>query len=541
MAKVGRVTLSTGVALLCSPCLAVGAPPKGAVKLDRSRLVQKSGFFCGNTRGNTWVPGRSISGGYFYSHQAERSNLQGQLKSASKRRKSKIRAQISALTNLITTRSGECSADPRSGTPTPGPRALQFNFSGAVGLALNQATGAAALYTGQSGSQSNLKKVDDSGRQSDAVTSGTATISRFLIAPNDKLYVLFNGKVNLSDTSKNDGKGCLLAEVAKSTGIPSCIEAEVSSIRWTYGIGLETNKPIQFDDQGSINYLAYGGAGLRLRRYANGSITDLINDNIDIRNFLVMGDGNVYLAGSTQNTGAAWFRRITPAGSLQTVASIQACNIGVTFLRVFPDGKIYTGIDDCNRSGIYRMSNGENQLESSAWWGYATGPYGSQSNPTPVDYTCPNDGTSPAQCGSYTNFLHRTPDGKIYAVAGSSGSLNKVLWRTYPSFMKPTIPLANISVFQGVLTNLVMAGTTSQGSNVLHLFNTSDNSSIELIGADNEIEIYRLNFAASTNRIMFDGLRFSDNKYVIGQYDLNTMTFSASQTGSTKLVDFQTF
>jgi hypothetical protein len=40
---------------------------------------------------------------------------------------------------------------------------------------------------------------------------------------------------------------------------------------------------------------------------------------------------------------------------------------------------------------------------------------------------------------------------------------------------------------------------------------------------------------------MFDGLRFADNKYVIGQVDLSTGAVVASQTGSDKLVDFQTF
>jgi hypothetical protein len=61
------------------------------------------------------------------------------------------------------------------------------------------------------------------------------------------------------------------------------------------------------------------------------------------------------------------------------------------------------------------------------------------------------------------------------------------------------------------------------------------------VPASNEIEMYHLNYVASSNKIMFDGLRFSDNKYVIGQIDLNTGQVNSSQTGSSKLVDFQTF
>jgi hypothetical protein len=40
---------------------------------------------------------------------------------------------------------------------------------------------------------------------------------------------------------------------------------------------------------------------------------------------------------------------------------------------------------------------------------------------------------------------------------------------------------------------------------------------------------------------MFDGLRFADNKYVLGRVDLSTNVVSMEPTGSTKLLDFQTW
>jgi hypothetical protein len=76
---------------------------------------------------------------------------------------------------------------------------------------------------------------------------------------------------------------------------------------------------------------------------------------------------------------------------------------------------------------------------------------------------------------------------------------------------------------------------------VTTLYNTETDSEQTLVTASNEIEMYHLNYVASSNKIMFDGLRFSDNKYVIGQIDLNTGQVNSSQTGSSKLVDFQTF
>jgi hypothetical protein len=127
----------------------------------------------------------------------------------------------------------------------------------------------------------------------------------------------------------------------------------------------------------------------------------------------------------------------------------------------------------------------------------------------------------------------------MFAISGYGA--NGLLMQYYPELAKPSTAVRKVAVAQGVLTNVILAGLNSSDRNVMTLFNTTDQSELELLGESNEIEIYHLNYVAATNRIMFDGLRFSDNKYVIGQYDLNTMTFSASQTGSTKLVDFQTF
>jgi hypothetical protein len=106
---------------------------------------------------------------------------------------------------------------------------------------------------------------------------------------------------------------------------------------------------------------------------------------------------------------------------------------------------------------------------------------------------------------------------------------------------KTSTAVTNVAVMQRVLTYLILSGTNSGGQNITTLYNTSTDTEQVLIPASTEIEVYHLNYVASTNKIMFDGLRFSDNKYVIGQVDLNTQVVTASQTGSSKLLDFQTF
>jgi hypothetical protein len=334
----------------------------------------------------------------------------------------------------------------------------------------------------------------------------------------------------------------LLAEVDISSGSPNCIDAQVSSIRW---LGTNQNPSIQFDSSGAIYYLAYDrDSKLSLRKFSGGVSTDLINDNINVEDFLVAPDGGVIIYGSTASSGQRWIRKIRNTGGLRTIKNIAFCNTLFNFMKLFPDNKVYFGIDDCSPSGVYRMDQSGESLEAQPWMGYSKHwSAGSEIDlPTPVAFDCYPPYTDPVLglqlpqgCGAMASQSFRTPDGKMFFM--SQGKIFKY----YPSVEKSSTTVSKVVVALGVPGYLILAGLNSSEQNVLTLFNTSDNSEIQLLGPDNEIEIYHLNYVASSNKIMFDGLRFSDNKYVIGQYDLNTMTWSASQTGSAKLVDFQTF
>jgi hypothetical protein len=388
------------LSVLLAPSSAFSAPPKGAVKLPNSKVVKKDGFVCGNIRRDTWVPGRRIAGGYFYSYQAERTNLRGQLKGASKSKRAKLRAKIDGLSALIASRSEQCVAGGGSnggggGSSSPG-RALKFDFSGAVGLTLNQSTGA-ALYSRQSYSPSNLKKVDDSGRQSDVVTSGSAMIGKLLIAPNDKLYVLFQLPTNLEDTSKSgllrDGSTCLLAEISRTTGTPVCVDSTIDSIQWPeQSVSLGQASPaIQFDGQGALYYIGSSKGSTVLRRYLNGIATDLVTSNVGITNFFVNLDGSVIFSGTTSSSQSDWIRKVTTGGSLKTLKSLRRCNGRPSFfMNLFPDAKLYVGIECYGDSledfatGIYRLDPSQDSFESSPWMGYSCPSFmGSCDNPLP--------------------------------------------------------------------------------------------------------------------------------------------------------------
>ena len=113
------------------------------------------------------------------------------------------------------------------------------------------------------GERSNLRAIDKTGVSKDAVISGRASIKRYLIAPNDKLYVEF------SDYPNVDGAPCLLAEVSKATGLPTCIERDTEFLlvspgqrggfSWCPDTCGSASKSlvndIQFDDRGAIYYM----------------------------------------------------------------------------------------------------------------------------------------------------------------------------------------------------------------------------------------------------------------------------------------------
>jgi hypothetical protein len=428
------------------------------------------------------------------------------------------------------------------------PGALRFGLTGATGLALkSSASISASRYgsaVGQSATGSNLLAVNAAGQTQDAVISGAANVGAFLIAPNNKLYVIFQSKTNLTNTTVPGD--CLLAEVDPASGNPKCIENSVDYIENKSKTGnpggWEGNPTIQFDSSGAIYYVGRNSNGnVRLRKYAAGTATDLINDNIYLNDWLVLPDGRVIITGSTTSTNAQWVRRISSAGGLKTLASGATSN----FMRIFPDGNVYLGLWNTGNLGVRRYLTNLDQVETKYWINSSNGSeVGAEwyNNALPFCDDNTKLTTNAAFCGSYGSYatqVFRTTDGNAFAVAGWGAS--GLLMQYFPTLAKPVTSVIKVSASQPILTNVVLAGLNAANENILTLYNTSNSVETTLIGSSNEIEIYRINYVASTNRIMFDGLRFADNKYVIGQVDLNTMTVSASQTGTGKLVDFQTF
>ena len=426
--------------------------------------------------------------------------------------------------------SGPSPVSPSDPSPVSG-SSLKFNLRNAIGLTLRSNVSSMGVRKTSTGS--NLQIIDSSGGSSDAVVSGNASIRNIFIAPNDKLYVVFSSRTLIGSSS------CLLAEIEKLSGEPKCIESDLSSIAWPTSNSSFTSDPIQFDDSGAIYFAGMDTSGKSaLRRFRDSSTVSLITDNVSFLRFLALPDGRVLLGGRTTSSGNNWTRLVTASGGLQNLVAGDFPQ----FLSRFPDGNIYLGFwgnDGLANMGVKRFISSSGSMDPVYW---ISGDTNGVSRNAFFDVGA-NRSTPqriPALEGVYGTVVRQlvaTSDNKIFAITGTTPTLVQY----YPNVAKTTTAVTSVNVMQRVLSFVIMSGTNSSGQNIMTLYNTSTDSEVTLIPGTNEIEVYRLNYVASSNKIMFDGLRFSDNKYVLGQVDLNTMNVSTSQTGSSKLVDFQTF
>ena len=178
----------------------------------------------------------------------------------------------------------------------------------AVGDVIFKTSGIVAYAQADTSSQSGSKllAVSTTGAVSDAISSGTAVVKDFYSAPNGNVYIVFESKVALT----TGGTLCLLAVVDVSAGVPTCVDSTLDSVKWGLGISGKGNRPVQIDSSGAVYYAGAVGSSAVLRKAKNGVITDLINDNVSLQDFIVLPDGTVLVAGQT--TSSANFQRFAP-------------------------------------------------------------------------------------------------------------------------------------------------------------------------------------------------------------------------------------
>jgi hypothetical protein len=391
--------------------------------------------------------------------------------------------------------------------PQIGPNDVIFQTSNAVGIAL-PATGA----TG-----SGLLAVNRDGTVVDAVSNGTAPVQDFYSAPNSRVYVTFRTATALIPGATP----CVLAEVNPDSGVPTCVDNELSSIRLTPTMFGRGNNPVQFDASGNIYYLgsqnvASGTPKQVLRKYVNGAVISLINDNITINDFVVLPDGSTLLSGSTASTGATWLRRLSPAGGLSTINS----STNITFMRKFADGNIYIGQIANSGGVIIRWITATAQIDSKPW----TTMMMNSDAYFNVAYLCwQNSSKHQGFCsGSGIQFsaLFNFGSGRTLATVGNGGTSGSNLFQFFPTVEATNTIIKNVTLAISVNNKLILAGLNESGVNSLTVYDPETDQETVVVDQSNEVEVYNLTYIAATNRIMFNGLRFSDNRFVLGEIEM---------------------
>lgn len=540
------------VAVVQASSVSAAARPNGAVAVTPTDVTKSGAATCAPVNGK-FVAGTRLKGNYFISHAQQAANFKATAASAKGAAKTKATASSKSWAAKAKAQQKLCNAL-NSGSNTAGGSTgnaggstgnakgkLKFNIKNAVGIALVKKASVKKKSTPPAGAvdevapeDTTLVAVDEAGKTTEAISSGEAVVKKFLVAPNDKLYVLFD-----SPTVVGDAATCLLAEVDPATGDPKCIENELATVAWNSGEPGSLNPSIQFDATGAIYYIGTAQSGkYNLRKYAAGATTSLINDNIQIYDFLVLSDGNVYYTGMTLTTKLSYTRRVDPAGLVTTVQGERSY-----FLMRFADNNVYYGVAS---KGVLTWLTKSNKNDDFPYIAPSTATQIARNDTTKfcVAGVAANDGFCEIATGTvttpgvYIRQSFNTLSGKTFVNAGNAPM--GTLMQYYPQVKRATTVVDKMTIGQVIVDYIIMAGVNVNGQNVLTLYDTTSGTERKLIDETKEIEIYRLNYVSS-NKIMFDGLRFADNKYVIGQVDLSTGAVTASQTGSDKLIDFQTF
>jgi hypothetical protein len=541
--------------------------PAGAVKLPKSRVRHVKGVTCGELH-KKWVPG-TIVHGYFLSDSQQAHNF-GVL---AKHAKGKSKAADTKLSKKFAKRAkarlGVCGKGPSGGnrdSTNPG-KPLRFNFNGAIGLALRgssaggttsrlnqpqtRAVGSSATASAGVETGSNLETIGANGQVGDAVTSGKATIEKTLVGPDGKVYVVFGlGGADLENTGGSSAPGaqrCILAQVDPATGVPSCIDSSLTRIFaniWS-SAGAPINPPVQFDASGAIYYAgSTSGGTLTVRKWSNGATKDLIAPSgISIREFLVMPDGTVFITGLTQANNAQWTRRIAPDGSLHPLLDHWAY-----FMARYPDGKPYFGVFPIGATaGVDSYDGATGQLASTWWIANSEGfepPSGGEANDSKS--ICGPSSTVPFTVksnfcpGSYISQSITTGGGKVFAIADAQGT--GVAMQYYPNLAIVPTAVGHVSVAAAKGNDLLLSGSDSSGDQILTDYDPSSETETQLLGPPataDQYEIFHMSYLEEGNKILFDGQRFSDNQYVIGEYDLNTHQVNVVASSTSKWADLQ--
>jgi hypothetical protein len=406
------------------------------------------------------------------------------------------------------------------------PTRIRFSLRGSAGIA----QAAAASASGARSTESQLLTVREDGATGPAISEGNLSISRYTII-GDTMYA------DLGYPQGVDASGnlCVLVRIPRATGVPACLDKDIQQIIWPQQ-GFFRNDAVQVDAAGAVYYSGYvSNEGSVLRRSVDGVTRNLVSDGSYILDFLVQPDGSVLVAGESK-TGARWTRLISASGSLRTLVST-----GANFLARFDDGNIYMGLWGDSYLGVKRFLPATGQVEDKYWIS------GSMNGITPdmhinAEEFCADIWAEiESFCAWYGTIISQSIPvaGANLALAGSTA--DTVLMQYYPTLRRLDSGLKGITLGLAHGDRVVLAGLDPSNVNNVSIYDPATDTNRALLNSATEIEVYELDGASQPGKVLFAGLRFTDNQYVFGSIDVSSGAVEVLSNTGQKWQDFQTF
>ncbi len=167
--------------------------------------------------------------------------------------------------------------------------------------------------------------------------------------------------------------------------------------------------------------------------------------------------------------------------------------------------------------GVFRFLADTHALDANQWIGNAFA-FPRVPSYFPVDDLCtPRVDQFCGWSGSYVTKQVVTQSGKVIALSGAGWSQGTVPMQYWPEVKYINTAVRHATTMEAAGSMVALAGMNSVGQNILTLYDPDADTDTTVIGGGSEIEIYHLGYSPSQNALFFDGLRFSDNQYVVGQ------------------------
>jgi hypothetical protein len=387
-----------------------------------------------------------------------------------------------------------------------------------------------------SATKSNIFALNANGEMQQAIVNGYPEATMARVSPDGSLYIAFQNRINLLDVSWDPGvpgtaNGCSLIRIPNGSSTPSCVDTLVYNLRTDF------SDAIQFTSNGTMAYLAETDRGPIVRKRAtNGTISNVTSavGGVNIEKFRLLENGQVLAGGSTESNGLQWVKLYKTNGVNETLIPKYPF-----FIERFPDGKAYIGAESQNGVRVY---NPVSQAMETTY--YISGADVSEPNPPPATFYTTSMCTgvqTPGMCGDGGASARRfstTTDQRVFALSGEEES--SALIQYYPSASIQRIDISDVisrpTLMVAAGNKLVVAGVTSESKNVLYLVDPSTGQKTVLRSAATDFETYHIKYRASTNELLYDGLK-SNNTFVLVKRNLSTNVESEQVVGSIRLLD----